>query len=273
MRRLLGEGKGLTKSVGLASLYHGTLGNHEVGVALDEVVLGVGVDGVANLANPGSVVANLVANRSKLGDPDGEASSVVNGLEVAKEVIAVVAVPVDSSEVVGTLATADADELLEPGDTFTVSTAVGDGGSADASLASEGVHVLNVGGGSNRGGDVGLAAIVGLVEAEKSSSSVGNGLLGVIGPGWRKVIPGSPEHGNELDAKVRGEVLNLVPSVSPADLGLVANKAGEELLVVVGETALLAAAGGGCGRGCSSGRGSLRGRFNDRGDSRCGRSS
>lgn len=224
---------------------------------------------MANLRNPGSVVANLSANGSKLGNPDGETGSVVDGLEMAEEVIAVVAVPVNGSEVVRALATAGANELLEPRDALAVSTAIGDGGSADASLAGKGVHVLNVGSSGDRGRDVGLASVVGLVEAEKSSSSVGNGLLGVVGPARREVIAGSPEHGNELNAKVRGEVLDLVPSVSPANLGVTAKEAREKLLVVIGETTLLAAAGDGCGG--SGGGSGLRSGLNDGDDRGSGR--
>lgn len=243
----------MTKGAGAAVLDQAAFVDHEVRVALNIGVVGVVIQVASDIGEPLVVVRDLVAEGSKLGDPNGKPGSSVDSIEVLEEVVAVVAVPVDSSKVNSALSSAEPQELGEPGDALTWFAAVGDGRSADAGLAGEGVHVLDVGVDSLSGLDIALTLVVGLVEAEESSGPVGDGLLGVVEPGGDVHRLGSPHHRNELNSEAVREILNLVPSVGPADLGVASNKTGEPVLVVVGKTALLATRGTG-GSSCGHNR-------------------
>ena len=104
-----------------------------------------------------------------LGDPHGlPASSFVRVLDVFLEVIDVgrTVVPVDVDKIDGA-AGASGQEGRQPVDAHERAGAstVGDGGRAELGLACEGVHVLLVTGSGGRGGEIGLCAEVGLIEA------------------------------------------------------------------------------------------------------------
>lgn len=255
-------GKGVAELTGLFTSGEHTLSDHEVRVTLNEAVLGVVIDGSHGIDQE-LVVVNLVGERSELSNPDREvADDSLDSLKVAEEVLAVVAVPVDRDEIDSAVAIAGSKEVLEPVQALAGTAAVGDCGSTNAGLASEGVHEPDVGLSGRSRRKVGLTGMVGLVEAEQALGSGSDGLVRVGVPVLSMVIAGAPKHGNEL--VVQSVVLSLTPVVCPANLGTLSNKTSEQRWVVVGKTTLVAAAScdgsrfGGC-LACCRRSGSCRG--------------
>lgn len=129
----LRSGIGIDAAVGAergAGRDEGAAGDHEVGVALDEGVGGIVVEGVHDR---GQELADLLvagALDGELGDPDRlVVAGLMDLLQVGQEVVGVGAVvPVGGAEVEGALAVAGGDPLLEPVDALVLGAAVGDGG-------------------------------------------------------------------------------------------------------------------------------------------------
>lgn len=213
-----------------------TGGGHEVGVAVEVVeAVELGDDLLEE------AVGVLLVKRSKLGKEDGlVAAGLVGILEVAEQSVGVLrlGVPVNVAEVDVAVASASAHEAVQPGDTFARVAAVGDGRSTDLDLAGVGAHVLSVSGSGSGGRHVGLAGVVGLVEAEHGLGAVGDGLLGIGVPvvGVLRLV--APKHRNEL--KLGAETVGVgSPVVGPtaATLALSTEKISKET-IVVSDTAL-----------------------------------
>ena len=217
--------------------------DHEVRVPLDERVLRVGVHGGHDGLQE-AVDLVIGAAGGELGNPDRLLGGVVDVDEVLEETGGIGrAVPVDRHEVNGALAVASAQERGQPRDTLAGAVAVGDGGGADGSLAFEGVHELDVGGRGVLGREVGLACVVGLVEAEKMGRSGGDSSRGIRGPAGGVVTRGTPAHGHEIE--VDTAIVGLAPVVHPRDVGTGSDEALEQGVVVVGQATLVSARRGG----------------------------
>jgi hypothetical protein len=254
--RLRGVGEGVAVRAHGVALDHHAVSRHEVGVVLDEREGCVSLDLVNDdLQLPVDLLVGTA--KGELGDPDGLPEQVVNVDEVLEEGVGVEAVDVDVDEVNHALAVASLEKALEPADSLMSGTAVGDGGSTDTSLASEGVHQLNVRGGSLLRREVGLSGVVGLVEAEESLGARIDHLLGVGSPCSGEALGDAPAHGDELKTSVR--VVGLGPVVCPRDVRAAAKEATQKVRVVECETtsaptsrsAAAGRSGGGSGLGRS----------------------
>uniref|UniRef100_A0A1Y1LUY9 Uncharacterized protein n=1 Tax=Photinus pyralis TaxID=7054 RepID=A0A1Y1LUY9_PHOPY len=142
-------------------------------------------------------------------------------------------VPVNVAEVVfATLGLALRDKLLEPISTLSRFVAIGDGGSANKSLAIARIHVLYVIGGSVGSRHGGLASVVGFVEREDSLGTVG--LAARSAPAIKKVHLVTPEHRNVAVGGVQGS-RRVAPVVSPtasSRLALLSEKVGKVRIVI-----------------------------------------
>lgn len=236
----------LEGSVLLAELAEGRGAGHQVVGSDHEVGIGIkvgeGVElGHVLLEEVGLLLAG--AERSELGEPDGLVTAdLVSLLEVGEESVTILSlgVPVNGAEV-DLAATRDGlagvHERLEPLETLTRVTAVGDGRGTDENLSTVRVHPLGVGGSSLLRSHGSLASMVGLVEAENGLGSSGDGGIAVLLPAAGVDVDVTPEHGNEAVLGV--EVVGLrVPVVGPTALAALAAEGLGKLDVVVSHTSL-----------------------------------
>lgn len=208
----------------------------------------------------------LLVEGSKLSKPDGLAvAGLVGVLEVVEQGVGVLRlrVPVNGAEVdlAATLSLAGAHELFEPVDALVRVATVGDGGRTNLGLVGVLGKVLLVSSSGSRGGHVGLASIVGLVEAHQVLSAIVQTPLGIRVPSVGVNRNVTPEHGDV------GHVLGIektrvaVPVESPsAALASAAKEVGEKT-VVVSHTTL--GGGPGAGGGRRSGRRLIAATTND----------
>lgn len=134
--------------------------------------------------------------------------------------------------VFATLGLALRDKLLEPISTLSRYVAIGDGRSANKSLAIARIHVLYMVGGSVGSRHVGLACVVGFVEREDSLGTVG--LAARSAPAIKKVHLVTPEHRNVAVGVVQGS-RRVAPVVSPtasSRLALLSEKVGKVRIVI-----------------------------------------
>lgn len=241
---------------GVGRLHQAALGEVEVRVALDEAVLGVGVELVEGLLDKG---VDITVGGGELGDPDVVLAARLVDLDKVLEEqvgagIAAGSVPVGVAAVHGAVGATGLHEGAEPRGALAGGLAAGDGGSEDLGLADEGLHEGLVGGGSRGGVHVALAGVVALVEAEEGVGTGRNGLLGVLSPAFAMHGRGSPEGGDVSDGSLEAVRVG-APVVGPTELVAGGADVGDELGVVVGETATMLAAlasgrrGGGIIRG------------------------
>ena len=231
---------------GVGGLHQATGGEVEVGVLLNEVVGGVGVELVEGVRDE---LVGVTAGGGELGHPDvilaaGRVDVAQVGEELLSASLASRAVPVGVAAVHGAVGSAGLLEGVEPVDAGALVLAAGDGRSEDLGLANEGLHEGLVGSSSGTGVHVALAAVVTLVEAHQGVSAGGDGLLGVLGPALAVHRLGSPEGGDEGNGGVKAVGLG-APVVGPAELVAVGADVGDELGVVVSKTTLSALARGG----------------------------
>lgn len=177
--------------------------SHKVRVALDG---GIGVQPRQHLVDEVGLAAG--ANIAKLGDPDGLAAGLGDGLaDVVLEIgdgvddaVAGAAVPVDVEEV-DLAAAAFTHELAEPGETLG-SGGIGDRGGAELGAAArERLYVGVPAGDGVAGGEAGAAPCdddVGLVEAHQVAGSGGDGGRGGGRPACGVVVE-TPEHGDVFE--------------------------------------------------------------------------
>ena len=254
---------------GVGRLHQASLGEVEVRVPLDKIVLGVGVKLVERL---GDERVDVTVGGGELGHPNVVlAAGVVDLLEVLEEQVgtsfASRSIPVSVATVHGAVGAASFHEGAEPLGTLTGRFTAGDGGGHDLGLTHEGLHERLVGSGGRGSVHVALAGVVTLVEAEDGVGTGIDGLLGVLRPALAVVLLGSPEGRDILDGSLESIRLG-APVVGPAELVAVRADVGDEFGIVVGETTLSAVAGGsvrGGGRGSRGGLAGNRGRLNNGG--------
>lgn len=221
--------------------------NHEVRISLEEGKLAVESAEVI-LKERGVLL--VVAERSKLSKPDWLVSTdAVNFVEMVDQGLRIAGrrVPVGNAEVnLAADTIAGAHEALEPPSTLAIKVAVAYGRRADASTATIGVDVLDMGGGGGLGRKVGLRGDIRLVETQDVGGTLAETLLNVVRPSVSMVSAVAPEHGNELDAAGKA-VANGVPVVGPRTPGSAVDKVVDKVSVIIGEATLAARGGAGSG--------------------------
>jgi len=195
---------------GGAGADQGTRLHHEVGVALDERVLGVVVHGVHDLLEEILDVRVAARDGCKLGDPDILPTGLVDVGGMLEELSGVgVVVPVHSAEVKLATTATRLDPGLQPVDTLTGDIAVGNGRRADTDFVGVLVHNGLVLLGGFRGRHVALADIVLFIEGEEGLGALTDGFLGSGGPAVEDLQ--TPHHRHVLD--VAG--CSSIPSCAP----------------------------------------------------------